>query len=97
MDSDSLFINADKYASDDEVLRIKALKYRIDKYVDVLMRENEIELLNEWVSHYIDDQTTKKVMRANESLINMTDFGFREVQFVYKSDIEMLAILQAKK
>ena len=93
----ALFINADKYAPDNETLRIESLKYRINKYIDVFMKENKPELLKEWLTHYIDDQSENKIMRVTESKRIMEEIGFKNIKFEKEDDIEMMEILTARK
>lgn len=97
MKKNSIFLNVDKYSPNDYETRVEALVYRIGRYINVFMKNSEFELLKEWVSHYIDDQTPEKVMIVDHSLKNMENCGFKEVSFLYQSDIEMLGVLQAKK
>jgi len=98
MSSKSLFINADKYASDNDDERIKALNYRINKFTKHLMKEGKYGLLVEWVSHYINDQSPIKVMKETESKELLENIGFTDITLDKPvGDIEMMAILTARK
>lgn len=96
METGSLFINVDKYAPDDDKTRSKALAYRIEKYTNVLQKDNP-ELLKEWVNHYIEDQSENKVMKAEETKKLMEKLGFEIVDYKESGELEMMAILTAKK
>lgn len=95
MKRDSLFINVDKYAPDDDIKRIKALSYRLDKYKTEL--EDKPVVLNEWVKHYIEDQAENKVMKVEETKKLMKSLGFEIVDYIESGEFEMMAILTAKK
>ena len=99
MKDNSIFINADKYASDDDNLRISALNYRINKFTNYLIHNNDkYDIINEWVIHYLDDQSPLKVMKETESKEQLENIGFKEVKFVHsEGDKEMMKILTAKK
>lgn len=92
-----LFINADKFVSDDKDKQIEGLKYRLGTYVDTLMREGKIELLKEWTTHYIDDQQPNKLLKFDKTLNDLREIGFDKVDYIFKSELEMLGILTATK
>lgn len=97
MSENSIFLNADKYSPENIKARIEALKYRISKYIDIFMYENEPELLKEWIAHYIDDLSADKVMLISESQKLLTKFGFKNIEIEKENDIEMMALLSARK
>lgn len=91
------FLNADKFVSDQKEKRIEGLKYRIGTYIDTLMQLDKLELLKEWTSHYIEDQRPNKLLKFNETLEILTDIGFVNSEYIFKSEIEMLGVLKAQK
>jgi len=97
MSQDSLFLNADKYSPDNNSMRNKALQNIIKKYFDVFSKEGEIDLLKYWVLHYIDDQSPDKVMKLTDTLNIMKIKGFENLEYIYKDESKMLAILKARK
>jgi len=92
-----LFINADKFVSDDKEKQIEGLKYRLGTYVDTLIRIEKFELLKEWVTHYIDDQKPEKLLKFDETQNELKQIGFEKVDYIFKSELEMLGILTATK
>ena len=97
MKSNAIFINADKYAPDDEDERIEALNNRINKFTKYLIKENKYDLLDEWVSHYINDQAPNKVMKETESTKLLKEIGFIDINIEKPvGNGEMMAILTAK-
>ncbi|UAB80964.1 transporter substrate-binding domain-containing protein [Marixanthomonas sp. SCSIO 43207] len=103
MSANSIFINADKIAQDKDEERIEALKYRVNKYIDYLKTNPEKYLLiEEWVSHYIDDQSENIVMKRTETINALADKGFKKENISIETptdfeEKEMMAILTAKK
>lgn len=92
-----LFINADKFVSDNKDGQIEGLKYRIGTYIDTLVRENKFDLLKEWTTHYIDDQHPDKLLQFDKTLTDLATVGFKKSEYLYRSDREMLGLLKAEK
>jgi ubiquinone/menaquinone biosynthesis C-methylase UbiE len=95
--ADGLFINADKFVSDNKEEQIEGLKYRIGTYIDTLVRENKMDLLKEWTTHYIDDFRPEKLLQFDVTINDLKHIGFDKVDFVFKSKLEMLGLLIATK
>jgi ubiquinone/menaquinone biosynthesis C-methylase UbiE len=94
---EGLFINADKFVSTDKDEQIEGLKYRINTYIDALMRIGKIDLLKEWVTHYIDDQSPEKLLLYDNTIEVLEAIGFRNNKYIFKSPKEMLGILTSLK
>jgi len=92
-----LFINADKFVSDSKDEQIEGLKYRIGTYIDTLVRENKLDLLKEWTTHYIDDQYPEKLLQFDKTIQDLTTVGFNKSEYLFRSDREMLGLLKAEK
>ncbi|HMV02156.1 MAG TPA: class I SAM-dependent methyltransferase [Chitinophagales bacterium] len=92
-----LFINADKFVSDNEEEQIAGLKYRIGTYIDTLARENKLDLLKEWTTHYIDDHHPDKLLQFDKTLADLAAVGFKNSEYLFKSDKEMLGFLKTEK
>lgn len=92
-----LFVNADKFVSDNKEEQIEGLKYRIGTYIDTLVRENKFDLLKEWTTHYIDDHHPDKLLQFDKTLTNLATVGFKKSEYLYRSDREMLGLLKAEK
>jgi ubiquinone/menaquinone biosynthesis C-methylase UbiE len=93
----SKFLNIDKFVSDIYSEQINGLKYRIGRYIDVLMEEEKPKLLKEWIEHYIDDQHPDKILKFNETIRRIEKIGFKDVKFSEKFELEMLGIIIAEK
>jgi len=94
---DGLFINADKFVSDNKDEQIAGLKYRIGTYIDTLVRENKLDLLKEWTTHYIDDQHPDKILQFDKTLGDLATVGFKNSEYLHRSNREMLGLLKAEK
>lgn len=92
-----IFINADKYSPDIDEKRNEALQNIIGRYFDVFLKAGKVGLLKRWVLHYIEDQSENKIMKAQESLRQMVQHGFTDVNFIYQEESKMLAVLKAIK
>ncbi len=92
-----LFVNADKFVSDNREEQIVGLKYRIGTYIDALLREDKIDLLKEWAEHYIDDHCPDKLLKFNQTIKDLETVGFKNSEYLFKSDKEMLGLLRAEK
>ena len=101
MSSNSIFINADKISSDDDIKRIEGLKFRINKYIEYLkLNPNKFPLIEEWVTHYINDQSEEIVMKETETRGILSQIGFEDIEVNVPKDIdekEMMAILTARR
>lgn len=95
--TNGLFTNADKFVSDNKDRQIEGLKYRIGTYIDTLVRENKLDLLKEWTTHYIDDQHPDKLLQFDKTLTDLATVGFKKSEYLYRSDREMLGLLKAEK
>ena len=90
-----LFINADKYAPDDDELRFAELGTQLNRFFEALLPLGKEELLVEWVLHNVADQAPERVMREGEALAEMFEAGFREVKVLYRHGLE--AVVKGEK
>lgn len=98
MSFNSVFLNADKFVSDDFNKQIEGLKFRLGSYIDYLLREQQYDLLKKWVEHYLEDTKPEFIMKFNEELDIIKGCGFSdESSYVFKSELEMLGLLKAIK
>jgi len=97
MNSNSIFLNADKYSPDDDEIRINSLNNILEKYSTVFIENKQELLLEEWHAHYIDDQSNRKILKANESIKVMKYYGYKDISILHRDNSKMLAILKARK
>ncbi len=89
-----LFVNADKYAPDDEE-RFDALIHQVERFFDAFAARGKLDLLRRWVVHNIADQSPRYVMRASESIGRLGALGFDAIHIGERADMQ--AILHARK
>ncbi|MCG8477467.1 MAG: class I SAM-dependent methyltransferase [Spirochaetales bacterium] len=89
-----LFVNADKYAPDDEA-RFDALVHQVERFFDAFVPRGKLDLLRRWVVHNIADQSPRYVMRASESIRRLKTLGFDAVHIGERA--HMQAIVHARK
>ena len=92
-----LFINADKFVSDNREEQIAGLKYRIGTYIDALLRENKLDLLKEWAAHYIEDHHPDVLLKFDKTIEDLEIVGFKNSEYLFKSEKEMLGLLRTEK
>ncbi len=102
MSNDSIFINADKFSPDDINDRIDGLIHRVSKYLEYLKANpQKLPLIEEWVSHYINDQREEIVMKETETKEILSEIGFKDIDVKVPRGMnkkkEMMAILTARK
>lgn len=101
MSNNSIFINADKISPDDRNERIEGLKYRVNKYLNYLKANpDKFPLIEEWVTHYINDQRDEIVMKETETKEILSKIGFSDLDVIVPEGMEkkeMMAILTARK
>jgi spermidine synthase len=90
-----VFVNADKYAPDDEQQRFEALQFQVGRFFEAFVPLGKIDLLREWVIHNIADQSPRFVMREHSAEARMREVGFVDVQVGERS--HMQAVLAARK
>ena len=92
-----LFINADKFVSDNKKEQIEGLKYRIRTYIETLLKKNKLDLLKEWTVHYIDDHTPNKLLKFDQTIKDLEIVGFKNCKYLFRSEKEMLGLLKVEK
>jgi spermidine synthase len=90
-----LFVNADKYAPDDEQQRFDALAFQVERFFEAFVPLGKTELLREWVVHNIADQSPRFVMKQGEAERRMREVGFVDVRVADRR--HMQAILTGRK
>lgn len=89
-----LFVNADKYAPDDEE-RFDELVNQVERFFDAFVPRGKFDLLQRWVVHNIADQSPRYVMRASESIGRLKTVGFDAIHIGERT--HMQAMLRARK
>ena len=69
----------------------------VGTYIDTLMKKDERGLLKEWAVHYIDDQHPDKLLKFDKTIEDLEKVGFKNSEYLFKSEKEMLGLLRAEK
>lgn len=90
-----MFINADKYAPQDDNQRFKALEVAISRFFDAFQPLGKIDLLREWVIHNIADQSPDRCMKEQDTIDALRSIGFERIEILDRFNME--AVLKAQK
>ena len=90
-----IFVNADKYALDDESKHKEALSWQLQQFKDKFSEINRIDLIEKWTSHYVRDDQPEIIMKESESITSMSKIGFQEIKIVFRKKME--AVVKARK
>ncbi len=74
-----LFVNGDRYALDDPAQHLGNIQEEIRGYFRVFLGEmNRPDLLEQWVTHILSDESEEHVMRFTPALDEMAALGFAQ-------------------
>ena len=90
-----LFVNADKYAPQDDNKRFEALGTALARFFDAYAPLGKLDLLKEWVLHNVADQAPNRCMKEGDTIAALEKIGFSRIQILYRSNME--AVLVASK
>lgn len=92
---EGIFVNADKYAIDDESKHKQSLNWQLQQFKREYSKINRPDLIKEWISHYLEDNKPEVIMKESESIKSMSKIGFRDIKIVFRKQME--AVLFAEK
>lgn len=87
--SRGLFINADKYAKDDEKEQKQDLEEQIKDF-DVYEKINRHDIKEEWTKHYYEDEKIK-ITEGEQKLI-LNELGFENIKTIFRKRMEAIII-----
>lgn len=91
-----IFINGDKFVSEEREVRYDALKFRVGKLLDAIDPMPR-ELAKYWVLHYLEDFKPERRLLFAQTVCDLHKQGFENVKYTFRSDAEMLGIIEAYK
>lgn len=89
-----LFVNADKYAQE-HVVHQENLSWQFDEFKRVFSEMGREDLIDVWVAHYLSDEHPDVIMREEESIIELEELGFVQVEVVFRN--RLFAVVVSKK
>ncbi|WP_457619099.1 class I SAM-dependent methyltransferase [Lutibacter sp.] len=92
---EGIFVNADKYALDNESEHKQSLSWQLQQFKEKYSQINRPDLIKEWTNHYLEDNKPEVIMKESEAMKSMNKIGFKEIKIVFREQME--AVLFAKK
>lgn len=90
-----LFVNADKYAPQDENDRFRALGTALTRFFEAYAPLGKLDLLQEWVLHNVADQAPDRCMKEGDTIALLEEIGFTGIQILYRSNMEAVLVAYA--
>jgi ubiquinone/menaquinone biosynthesis C-methylase UbiE len=87
-----LFVNADKYAPQDDRERFECLGLALSRFFDVFVPLGKLDQLREWVLHNVADQNPDHVMKEQDIIAALHRLGFINIQISQRRNLEALLI-----
>lgn len=87
--SGGLFVNADKYALDDDVAHCASLAAQLEAFA-VFAALGRDDLAREWTAHYLEDD--KMRMYEGKTKLELAELGFVGARTVYRKGMEAVVI-----
>ena len=89
-----LFVNADKYSLEGQEM-FNELVLQLQRFFNAFVPLGKLELLQEWVLHNVADQAPDRAMREKDSVKEMEEIGFQNVQVHFRHGLE--AVVSGRK
>ncbi len=93
MKKGGLFVNADKYARDEE--HNEDLQWQLQQFREKYDAIGRPDLKEEWTKHYLEDEAPKVIMLEEEAIAEMKKIGFSSIDILLRKKME--AILSCQK
>lgn len=87
-----LFVNADKYAPQDDNERFMALGTALARFFEAYAPLGKLDLLEEWVLHNVADQAPDRCMKEGDTITILEEVGFCNIRIPYRSNMEAVLI-----
>jgi len=85
-----IFINADKYAIDDESKHKASLAWQLQQFQEKYSEIDRPDINEKWTAHYIEDNRSETIMKESKSKNLMKDIGFKEIRTLFRKQMEAL-------
>lgn len=90
-----LFINADKYAHDDIKEHNTSLKWQLEMFQKVYVKElNRPDLAKVWTDHYHEDNQDDRIMIEHDQVDIMKDLGFVKINKIFRAHMEAIYVAE---
>lgn len=85
-----IFVNGDKYSQDQFFTRTYHALIELGILAKNLIPEGEFKLFTNWVNHYIIDAKKEIIMKEKESIKEMKEIGFINIDNVYRNHLNAI-------
>ena len=85
-----LFVNADKYALDDDIAHKETLDWQLTKFKEEYSRINRPDLIEEWTTHYLKDDQEGIKMKESDTMKDMEKIGFNNIVVSHREQMDAL-------
>ena len=92
-----LFINGDRYASDDKLSQLADTQKTISRLFKVFLEINRIDLLEEWILHLMRDESPSHIMYLTHSIGQLKELGFSDYFIDFRDGTDTLIIIHKPK
>ena len=90
-----LFINADKYVSDNEIEHKQALDWQLSQF-DNFEKYGRLDLKQKWIEHYYQDEAPSLILRESDFVKDLNVIGFSNIQKIFREKMEAIYIANKK-
>ena len=95
MKPESIFVNGDIYALDNDKEYKKSLEWQMQEFRKLCFKIDRYDLLEEWTRHCEEDYKPEVIMKEGEAIKLMKEIGFKNIELVFRKYTK--AVLFARK
>lgn len=85
-----IFINGDRFAFDDSIHHLEETQSLIRDWFQLFKKIDRIDLLEDWVTHLMSDESSHILMKFNQSLKELKELGFVEINLDFREGVDTL-------
>jgi len=85
-----IFINGDRFAFDDSVHHLEGTQSLIRDWFRLFKKIDRIDLLEDWITHLMSDESSHILMQFNHSINELKDLGFTEINVDFRDGVDTL-------
>jgi tRNA (cmo5U34)-methyltransferase len=86
-----IFVNADKFVSDDETEHKQALDWQLSQF-DNFEKYGRLDLKQKWTEHYYQDEASSILLREGDFVKDLAVIGFSNIQKIFREKMEAIYI-----
>ncbi|MBS3144329.1 class I SAM-dependent methyltransferase [Candidatus Woesearchaeota archaeon] len=94
--SSGVFVNADKYAQDDEKKHFEDFNWSIKQFIECMGEVGYPKICYEWILHMVLDESKNSLMKEKDSLVQLLELGFLNPRIIWRKRMEAMIIAQKR-